>query len=270
MQYHHTNISAKPFHFTGKEKDSETGYCYFGARYYDSDLSGLFLSVDPMADKYPSISPYAYCAWNPVKLVDPDGRDWYDLLKDGTLVRNDKKSKDYQNKDVIYSKQSGKSSQEYDLGTIGSIKHNDKISYNDKNGEEIVSKTATGQRFTIFGDANTAKDIFEFCASNSPYIEYSLIESDDNISYLTTSNNRTGDEYGTAWGLSLAMKGKFLSHTHNHPGKSSEFSDGDINFYTSVTKLLKEAGQSDITPVFRLFIFIDKVNGGKYYDYKAN
>ena len=29
-----------------------------------------------MADKYPSISPYAYCAWNPVKLVDPDGREW--------------------------------------------------------------------------------------------------------------------------------------------------------------------------------------------------
>ena len=28
-----------------------------------------------MADKYPSISPYAYCAWNPVKLVDPDGRE---------------------------------------------------------------------------------------------------------------------------------------------------------------------------------------------------
>ena len=34
-----------------------------------------WLSVDPMADKYPSISPYAYCAWNPVKLVDPDGRE---------------------------------------------------------------------------------------------------------------------------------------------------------------------------------------------------
>ena len=27
-----------------------------------------------MSDKYPSISPYAYCAWNPVKLIDPDGR----------------------------------------------------------------------------------------------------------------------------------------------------------------------------------------------------
>lgn len=57
---------------TGKEKDSETGYHYFGARYYNSDLS-LWLSVDPMSDKYPSLSPYNYCAWNPMKLVDPDG-----------------------------------------------------------------------------------------------------------------------------------------------------------------------------------------------------
>lgn len=54
---------------------SETGYSYFGARYYDSDLSGLFLSVDPMADKYPSITPYAHCAWNPLRLVDPNGAE---------------------------------------------------------------------------------------------------------------------------------------------------------------------------------------------------
>ena len=62
--------------FTGKERDEETGYGYFGARYLDHELMTMWLSVDPMADKYPSISPYAYCAWNPVKLVDPDGREW--------------------------------------------------------------------------------------------------------------------------------------------------------------------------------------------------
>ena len=63
------------FSFTGKEKDEETGYGYFGARYMDHELMTMWLSVDPMADKYPSISPYAYCAWNPVKLVDPDGKE---------------------------------------------------------------------------------------------------------------------------------------------------------------------------------------------------
>ena len=64
-----------PASFTGKERDEETGYGYFGARYMDHELMTMWLSVDPMADKYPGISPYNYCAWNPVKLVDPDGRE---------------------------------------------------------------------------------------------------------------------------------------------------------------------------------------------------
>ena len=60
------------FTFSAKEKDTETGFSYFGSRYYSSDLS-IWLSVDPMSDKYPSLSPYVYCADNPVKLVDPNG-----------------------------------------------------------------------------------------------------------------------------------------------------------------------------------------------------
>ena len=61
--------------FSAKEKDSETGLSYFGSRYYSSDLS-IWLSVDPMSDKYPSLSPYTYCANNPIKLVDPNGEDF--------------------------------------------------------------------------------------------------------------------------------------------------------------------------------------------------
>ncbi len=57
------------------EQDEKLGYSYFGARYLDAELS-LWLSVDPMADKYPSMSPFMYTAGNPVMLVDPDGRKW--------------------------------------------------------------------------------------------------------------------------------------------------------------------------------------------------
>jgi len=60
------------YKFTGKERDAETGYDFFGARFYWQ--AGTWLSVDPLADKYPNISPYAYCAWNPIKYTDPDGR----------------------------------------------------------------------------------------------------------------------------------------------------------------------------------------------------
>ena len=62
------------YSYNGKEKDYESGFHYYGARYYWSEVLTGWLSVDPMLDKYPSISPYNYCTWNPIRLVDPDGK----------------------------------------------------------------------------------------------------------------------------------------------------------------------------------------------------
>ena len=93
-------IPAQIHTFSAKEKDAETGFSVtslrsvsssslskgqtslslhslirrFGARYYSSELS-IWLSADPMSDKYPSLSPYSYCANNPIKLVDPNGEE---------------------------------------------------------------------------------------------------------------------------------------------------------------------------------------------------
>ena len=75
-----------PHSFTGKERDSETGFSYFGARYYDSDILTGWLSVDPMGDMYPGLSPYAYCAWNPIKLVDPDGETPITAILEGVTA----------------------------------------------------------------------------------------------------------------------------------------------------------------------------------------
>ena len=50
------------------------------ARHDNSALS-IWLSVDPMADKYPSTSPYTYCANNPVRLVDSDGDSLINFYK---------------------------------------------------------------------------------------------------------------------------------------------------------------------------------------------
>jgi hypothetical protein len=36
---------------------------------------GVWLSVDPMKEKYPYQSPYICCGWNPIKIIDPDGMD---------------------------------------------------------------------------------------------------------------------------------------------------------------------------------------------------
>ncbi|MBK8850910.1 MAG: glycoside hydrolase family protein [Saprospiraceae bacterium] len=63
-----------PYKFTGKESDPETDLTYFGARYYDAAL-GIWLGVDPLAEKYPAISPFTYVVNNPIRLVDPNGME---------------------------------------------------------------------------------------------------------------------------------------------------------------------------------------------------
>ena len=72
--------------FSAKERDHETGLSYFDARYYSSELS-IWLSVDPMSDKYPSLSPYVYCANNPVRLVDPDGKRYGHMMMKLVLLQ---------------------------------------------------------------------------------------------------------------------------------------------------------------------------------------
>jgi uncharacterized protein RhaS with RHS repeats len=46
------------------------------ARGYDPAV-GRFMTIDPLAEKYYSVSPYAYCGNNPINRVDPTGMDWY-------------------------------------------------------------------------------------------------------------------------------------------------------------------------------------------------
>ena len=69
--------SQQPYKYNGKELDTERGlnlYDYL-ARLIDPAL-GRFNTVDPMAEKYYGISPYAYCGNSPVLFVDYDGRDY--------------------------------------------------------------------------------------------------------------------------------------------------------------------------------------------------
>ncbi len=82
----HNPRSDSFYTFSAKEKDSETGLSYFGSRYYSSDLS-IWLSVDPMAAKYPSLSPYVYCANNPVRVVDPNGEEIWIVGEDGNQYK---------------------------------------------------------------------------------------------------------------------------------------------------------------------------------------
>ena len=70
-----TGQGEQVYKYNGKELDRMHGLDWYdyGAREYDP-TTGMFTSMDPLCEKYYHISPYAYCAGNPVRYVDPDGR----------------------------------------------------------------------------------------------------------------------------------------------------------------------------------------------------
>ena len=70
----YTYDNANSYKYGGKEFDTfgGTDLYDFHARYH-APSTGRFMTVDPMAEKYPGISPYMYCAGNPIAYIDPDG-----------------------------------------------------------------------------------------------------------------------------------------------------------------------------------------------------
>ncbi len=74
-------LTAMHYKFTGKERDTESGLDYFGAR-YNSSAMGRFMSPDPinlteerLLNPSNTLNKYAYAANNPLKYVDDDGKD---------------------------------------------------------------------------------------------------------------------------------------------------------------------------------------------------
>lgn len=67
------NSSAMKYDFTGKERDNETSYDYFGARYYDSRI-GRWGGVEPLLNNFIDVSPYVYSINQPLNFLDPNGK----------------------------------------------------------------------------------------------------------------------------------------------------------------------------------------------------
>ena len=80
-----------PFRFTGKELDklNSLNMYDFGARLYDVAGVPMWTSVDPLAEKYYNISPYAYCANNPVKYIDIGGEWFWNSMGNLVVDKND-------------------------------------------------------------------------------------------------------------------------------------------------------------------------------------
>jgi len=218
-----------PYRFSGKERDEETGYSYFGARYYNPELS-IWLSVDPLAGKYPHQSPYSYCGWRPINVIDPDGRDEWEINGKGETTKHIKTTAH----DAFYmvdkdGKRIEGKSKEFAYGTVKA------------NNTPTVNVRGNPTKLNIFdikGDDN-AKATFEFFSENTTvewtHAKTGNIEGENGSNMVGTSHEETS----TAVGSYLRSKKYTLrevNHNHNNGNlspsalfdKNNELIGGDL------------------------------------------
>jgi RHS repeat-associated protein len=239
------------FKFTGKERDSETGFDYFGARYYASGLS-IWLSVDPMSDKHPDYSPYAYVYNNPFNLVDPWGLDTILVDRRGNIAKKTLKDnvndfdvivkvskKEVKNNKIKY-KRNGKLRQRHKKQKL------EKDVVNIRRGT-LNLKTGSIDYTAIFmsGDnrADQGKVLFGFLEENTnPEWSYTAFvnkgSSDVNI-LIATSHDDISESYGPTFSKQLANSGmtSIISCLHTHSRGELRSSEADRSYRDNINNL---------------------------------
>ena len=83
----HSSSEELPYKFNGKQFDDETDLYYYGARYLNP-MASIWYGVDPLTEKYMSTSGYIYVLNNPIRLLDPNGKDIASAIAEtvGTFV----------------------------------------------------------------------------------------------------------------------------------------------------------------------------------------
>jgi RHS repeat-associated core domain len=144
-----TNGDVQRYKYNGKELDRMHGLDWYdyGARHMSPDV-GRFTTIDPMAEKYYSVSPYAYCANNPVGYIDEHG----DSISITGIIQYGKAL----NTNIL---QSVISDWQTISGLTLSISENGNIDYaKDENGKPIISFSQKNGR-TIENGSQAARDL---------------------------------------------------------------------------------------------------------------
>ena len=167
--------NTQPYKYNGKELDTKKGLNWYdyGARHYDAAL-GRFTTNDPLAEKYYSMSPYTYCADNPVKFIDPNGMEYApgDLFKTKRAAAKDW-GMYYNGASIIRKREMGSSI--YEVKQKGKLKGYSYSAANEGEHSVSISLPPNGERFVgsihSHGDADAEHINNKFSKADIKYIE---------------------------------------------------------------------------------------------------
>ena len=204
------------YKYGGKEWNGTTLTYDFGARNYLPSLP-RWSTMDPMAENYYSISPYSYCAGNPVNLVDPDGKDIWEIDNEGRIVSKETDT----TRDAFYLVQINED------GTYSRIRtntdgQNKEVCIEFEYGSIMSDSIVKDEISTSFKtrDASSGAELFKFFADNLP-VEVGFTGTSRNNGYVLMQRNEKAINI-TGLAKELSSRGfTIFSITHSHPANTN-------------------------------------------------
>ena len=205
--------SPNRWRFSGKEDQSclNAGIPLldFGTRMYNPVIA-RWTATDPLAEKNILNSAYSYCSGNPICVIDPFGKDEWDINKDGMIIAY-RQNKDNDVINIVEKDSDGNYNQSYYI--------------NDKGEKVYLTKTFTYGTFTNENNDFSSTDLysgielFSFLSKETS-VEYGLIATIDNKSFIHTDNKKNGIAI-VPMAMNLSKKGETItSIIHSHPNNT--------------------------------------------------
>jgi hypothetical protein len=209
------------------------------------------MSIDPMCEKYYWISPYAFCLNNPVRFVDPTGKDVWEIDAEGRIVnRIEDKTQD-----AFYMVQKdgdGNYQRTYTTDEDGNKQYNSiSFEYGTVESQKSITYSPDGQStdtydvYKIRGDEN-GSSLFEFLGNNvtgsSSMVEIGQtktgIEGEKGLNFITTGH-MLGGEPGSSYMLAGRLYYGYTIREMNHSHPVSAYAgSGDLLNKSQVTGVL--------------------------------
>ena len=238
----------QPYKYSAKELDRENGLDLYDsqARHYDPIIPRT-TTMDPLAEKYYSLSPYTWCAGNPLRYIDFDGRDNYQVDSLGYISLIQKNSDAF---DRIYAIS--------DQTTPNYINVDKSFMASEKT--EMIK-----QKSSLYGNGKVKVSTYCGVDANQVYyfmrdhtlVEWTLV----NNTYIGTCHDRNKDATASYLFEELINNNQAISEMrHIHPGGGKAVSQGD----SEVAKKIQ-----NYFPSAKLYIDIPSKFGGvlfKEYD----
>ena len=243
-----TTEGNQPYKYSAKELDRENGLDLYDsqARHYDPIIPRT-TTMDPLAEKYYSLSPYTWCAGNPLRYIDFDGRDNYQVDSLGYISLIQKNSDAF---DRIYAIS--------DQTTPNYINVDKSFMASEKT--EMIK-----QKSSLYGNGKVKVSTYCGVDANQVYyfmrdhtlVEWTLV----NNTYIGTCHDRNKDATASYLFEELINNNQAISEMrHIHPGGGKAVSQGD----SEVAKKIQ-----NYFPSAKLYIDIPSKFGGvlfKEYD----